>query len=512
MKLNVFHFTVAAALCLGLASCSKSGSSPTPTPTKVTITGFTPSHGAPGDTITIAGTGFATGDSVYFGGIAAKTVIIVTTSQIKAIVPTGAASGSIQVKGAGSTATTSSSTNFTADATEAITGFSPTHGFTGDTVTITGKGFTIGDSIYFNGTVVTKIISLTATELKVVIPDTAAAGTGNIQVKLDGSTVSSASAFTIDPSVYVCGYEKSGAANSVAMYWKNGVAVSLTDGSHNAQASSIYVSGSDIYIAGYENNGTRNVAKYWKNGVAVILTDGSSDASTGNIVVSGNDVYVAGTIGSELTYWKNGTAMFTTNGFTYVPSVYVSGSDVYMSGMPTIAGYNNTAAYWKNGGTAVPLTNGIYMAEVNSIVVSGNNVYVGGAEYNGGNVVANGSDSVGNGVAKYWKNGVGVPISDGTGYADIISMYVSGNDVYAAGYDMPLTATSPNAVYWKNGTEVKLTDVGYGWGIYVFGSDVYVSGQSNINEDGISVVAAYWKNGTTVPLSGAGLATGIFVR
>ena len=59
--------------------------------------------------------------------------------------------------------------------------------------------------------------------------------------------------------------------------------MNLTDGSKQAEAKSIAVSGNDVYVAGYEDKGYYDfVAKYWKNGTPVILGDVSkySEASS----------------------------------------------------------------------------------------------------------------------------------------------------------------------------------------------------------------------------------------
>ena len=72
---------------------------------------------------------------------------------------------------------------------------------------------------------------------------------------------------------------------NTAKLWKNGVETSLTNGTNNAVAYSVYVFGTDVYVTGFENNGTKDVAKIWKNGVATSLTNGLNEAEAYSIFV-----------------------------------------------------------------------------------------------------------------------------------------------------------------------------------------------------------------------------------
>jgi len=314
--------------------------------------------------------------------------------------------------------------------------------------------------------------------------------------------------------VYIAGYSSDPRTSfNVATCWKNNESIRLTNGSTNGRANSIFVAGPDVYIAGYDNNS----AKLWKNGAPILSTYGNLNA----VFVSGTDVYATGAIGNEVVYWKNGLTVSLSNGSkNEIPiSIFVSGSDVYVAGQenlsPDILSKNNMgiplAKYWRNS-VSFYLTDGTRWSSTTSIIGSGSDIYIGGWELS--EVIT--SDTIPPGVvrvAKYWKNGVPVSLSDGTENAVINSVFIDGSDVYAAGYENEYVDNLyyiSNAKYWKNGVSVTLTDGTYNataLSIAVSGTDVYVSGNGKNG-------AVYWKNGVEVALAngtGNASAFSIFV-
>ena len=299
-------------------------------------------------------------------------------------------------------------------------------------------------------------------------------------------------------NIYVAGME-----NNLPVYWKNGQVIPLDNISFGFTGTSIAVVGNDIYVAGTRNELRWNdhAAKYWKNGQAISLGDAAGATS---ITIAGSDVYVAGWkwepsgFGAVAVakYWKNGLPVSLTDGTreAYANCIIVSGSDVCVAGQEAVNSTpfsNRIAKYWKND-VAVLLTGVSSDASANSITVVGNDVYVAGYE---------------NGIAKYWKNGQSVALSQGIA----TSIVVVGSDVYVAGYYQQGQGNSV-AKYWKNGQEVSLTSgsEGYATSVAVFGSDVFVAG-FEINYPSFTYAAKYWKNGQAIPLSNGGLAGSIVV-
>ncbi|MEI8046105.1 MAG: hypothetical protein WCI92_01895 [Bacteroidota bacterium] len=109
------------------------------------------------------------------------------------------------------------------------------------------------------------------------------------------------SIYVSNGDVYVAGYgSEKETNNETAKYWKNGNEIQLTDGIGYSHANSIFVIGNDVYVAGeinpetadpdilklaFSDTGANKIAVYWKNGKLIALTDKKNDASATSIFV-----------------------------------------------------------------------------------------------------------------------------------------------------------------------------------------------------------------------------------
>lgn len=253
----------------------------------------------------------------------------------------------------------------------------------------------------------------------------------------------------------------------------------------------------DVYVVGQDNFNP----VYWKNGVETKLTTqyGSKNLTYANavdIAISGNDTYICGLGRNDeginiACYWKNGildtlpsVTKVTTNGdavSTAADAIVVSGNDVYIGGSQASNFYSppNGSIIWKNG---IPNTFGGPTASINGLFLSGGNLYSAGPD----------RDSTGN-FAGYYKNGSLIKLFS---FGSTYDIYVSGNDVYTAGI-----TGGGKAAYWKNGVLNQLsTKSSNAWSINVSGNDVYVGGDEVVNLIGYST-AVIWKNGQPIYLS-----------
>jgi YD repeat-containing protein len=178
------------------------------TAAQIVVISFSPSSGAIGSTVTIRGSGFsatASQNTVTFNGTAA-TVSSATTTQLVVSVPAGATTGAIGVTApAGSSTSSGSFVVTTGSLAPTITGFTPTAGVAGTSVTITGTNFDTvlsNDRTRFN-VAYAALSSGTASALTALVPSST--GSGRISVSTPSGTATSTSDFIIPPSPYVAG-------------------------------------------------------------------------------------------------------------------------------------------------------------------------------------------------------------------------------------------------------------------------------------------------------------------
>jgi hypothetical protein len=154
-----------------------------------TVSGFSPSSGSPGTSVTISGTGFTGASSVTFNGTAA-TFTVNSDSQVTATVPSSATSGAITVTtSAGSGSSSGSFTVTAVVAAPRITSISPTSGPVGTVVAINGSALSGATSVKFGGGVSATYTVVSDTRINATVP--AGASNGGITVTTPGGSATS---------------------------------------------------------------------------------------------------------------------------------------------------------------------------------------------------------------------------------------------------------------------------------------------------------------------------------
>ncbi|BCJ55405.1 hypothetical protein Asp14428_68800 [Actinoplanes sp. NBRC 14428] len=171
----------------------------------VTVSSLNPSRAPIGAKVVVSGTGFsatAGSNTVKFNGTTA-TVTAASRTRLTVTVPSGTTSGTVSV--AVGTATATSGQAFTVvpgTPAPAVTGFSPSTGDIGASVTITGTGFSTvkAENNVSIGRTRARVTAASATSLTVTVP--AAAGSGKITVVTPGGSATSGGEFLAVPERY----------------------------------------------------------------------------------------------------------------------------------------------------------------------------------------------------------------------------------------------------------------------------------------------------------------------
>ncbi|MBQ7513564.1 MAG: IPT/TIG domain-containing protein, partial [Prevotella sp.] len=184
MKTKIFRLffvgLMGCTLCLATACSDDKGGLGAPT---VTVAQFSPERALPGTELVITGSNFGDEGRVFFNETEATDYISRTATEIRVRVPENAASGRIGVingKEYGFSAA-----EFTFIPSAGIESYSVPRAPVGETITIMGKNFhdIASDqvTVTFGGGKVAQIVTYSATEITVIIPEGAETGAITIQ-------------------------------------------------------------------------------------------------------------------------------------------------------------------------------------------------------------------------------------------------------------------------------------------------------------------------------------------
>jgi hypothetical protein len=179
-----------AAASAVLTACGGSGSgsnalaagAAAPAAATLAITGFTPTSGAVGAVVTVAGSGFTGVQAARLGSTSA-TYTVISDAQLQLVVPAGAQTGRIELTSPGQTVLSAS--DFTVSDVPQLVSVSPSSVLPGGRVTLSGTNLDRVSLVQLNATVL-PIVTQTPTAIAVDVP--AAATTGLITL-VDGAGV-----------------------------------------------------------------------------------------------------------------------------------------------------------------------------------------------------------------------------------------------------------------------------------------------------------------------------------
>jgi hypothetical protein len=229
-------------------------------------------------------------------------------------------------------------------------------------------------------------------------------------------------------------------------------------GGANAISGPVYdiaISGTDVYVGGFFFNaggvpGADYIARWNGTTWSGLLSGTFGISNTVNtIAISGTDVYVGGAFinaggvpGADyIARWNSanntwnlvGGASAISGFFSFVGTIVLSGTDVYVGGFFTNAGGvpgANNIARWDGANNTWNLVGGASAINnfVNTIAISGTEVYVGGAFTSAGSV--SGADYIARWNGTTWSG-----LLSGTfGISNtVIAIALSGADVYVGG-------------------------------------------------------------------------------
>lgn len=308
------------------------------------ITGLTPSSGAPGLSVVIAGANVAGVSAVRFNGVAATTYHVDSTAQITATVPANATTGPVSVvTSPGGTA--ASAASFTV--APRVTSFSPAGGVVGASVTVNGANFTGASSVAFDGTAAAFTVN-SATKITATVP--AGATTGKIGVTTAAGTGLSPTSFTVNTVPAIGGFTpgSGGVGSSVVL-----------TGTSFTGATSVKLNGLPAaFTVSSPTQITTTVPANATSGPWTVTTPGGTATSANSFAVAprvtsfspssaivGASVTINGAnfTGASTVTFNGATAPFTVNSATKITATVPAGATTGKVAVTTTAGTGTSA-------------------------------------------------------------------------------------------------------------------------------------------------------------------------
>jgi FG-GAP-like repeat/IPT/TIG domain len=219
-------------------------------PPVLTISGFSPQSGPTGTVVTISGAGFLSTPSVYFGGVAASNIRVVSTSLLTATVA-GGATGEVTVSAFNGADSLAGFTYLVAAPPPIIvtSSFSPSAAGTGTQVTIDGLHFSSATSVTFGGV----SASFQIVSDSVIVATVGSGGSGEVTV------ANANSADSMPNFVYLYDSTKTGPAGAYQLVSFN---ASLDGNTPFLQWNTVYDAGISYYAVerGVDGNNFNTIA------------------------------------------------------------------------------------------------------------------------------------------------------------------------------------------------------------------------------------------------------------
>jgi predicted small lipoprotein YifL len=274
------------------------------------IGGFSPGNGLIGSSVVITGSGFTGMTAVRFSNNVSATFSIDSATQITATVPVGAVSGPIMTTRPGCSDIQTGS--FTVIPCPTIGGFSPGNGLIGNSVVITGSGFTGVTAVRFSNNVSATFSIDSATQITATVP--AGAVSGAITITRPGCSDIQTGSFTVIPCPTIGGFSPGNGliGSSVVITGSGFTGVTAVRFSNNVSATFSIDSATQI---------TATVPAGAVSGAITITRPGCSEIQTGSFTVIPCPTIGGFTPGNGLT---GSNVVISGSGFTGVTAVRFS--------------------------------------------------------------------------------------------------------------------------------------------------------------------------------------------